>query len=522
MIAAPHLDWTAVTPELITGGAAILVLLIGLGKTVFWNRAVSIVALVALAASFGFSWAQFDNASLGAWVQQINSDSFAQMGRMLATGAGFVAVLMSFGLVQRDRVGEYHALLLAAVCGMGMFSAGASFVTLFVGLELFSIALYVLCAIDVNRATSLEAGLKYLIIGGLASAIFLYGLALVYGATGSFELEAIGAQKHGGALIFTGLAMVIAALTFKASAAPLHWWTPDVYTGAPTPITAFMAVGTKAVAFVALTRVLVTSFPADAHVWVPVIAALATISIVVGNLGALMQNELKRMLAYSSVAHAGYLLIGLVGWRFVGVAALLYALVVYAIMTLGAFALVYMRERALGRPATFDDLRGTGWGNGALPMLSALPGIAMTIVMLSLAGIPPTAGFFGKLLLFGGAVQADYAWLAVVGALGSVISLGYYLRVPVAMYLQSAVVLVEGTAALELDAVASAVTGRESGRERGGRSVPALAALGVVFAIGVIVFGLAPRLVLDRACDVRSSLLIGYTDITCGPVDASG
>jgi NADH-quinone oxidoreductase subunit N len=319
---------------------------------------------------------------------------------------------------------------------MAVLVAAQNTITLFLGIELLSIPLYVLCATESRRATSLEAGLKYLVVGSVGSATLLYGLALLYGATGSTDFGPIGQAIASGSLatdplMLTGIALVMAGLAFKASVAPFHQWTPDVYEGAPTPITAFMAVATKAAAMGIFLRFFDVALIGDQVTWGPALAALATASIVVGNVGALGQSSLKRLLAWSSVAQAGYMLAGVVVSTSLGVRATVFYLAVYLFMNLAAFAVVVARER---ETAFGDDISAiTGLG-------SARPWLAwpMTIAMLSLAGIPTTAGFVGKVYLIDAAVDGSYTWLAVVIVVGSMISLAYYLRVVAAMWMRPA------------------------------------------------------------------------------------
>jgi NADH-quinone oxidoreductase subunit N len=276
-----------------------------------------------------------------------------------------------------------------------------------------------------------------------------------------------------------------------------------VYEGAATPVTAFMSTATKAVAFLALARVLTSAFPQEAGAWVPIIAALSVTSIVVGNLGALVQSHLKRMLAYSSIAQAGYLLFGILAWEQSGVPALVYALLVYSAMTLGAFAYVVVLERDLGREATYADLAGRGWVDEDQSLLRALPAVGMSICMFALAGIPPTAGFFSKFGLFEAAVQAGYGWLAVVGALGSVISLGYYLRVIVELYMRPAD---DARAATDAETLPAPST---ENLFTPGTRMPVSAALGVVLAAIVLLLAFLPERAFDAGCDVRGELVTG-------------
>ena len=332
--------------------------------------------------------------------------------------------------------GEFHALLLTSIAGMSLLAAAQNTVALFVGLELLSIPLYVLCATELRREQSLESGLKYLIVGSVGSATLLYGLAMIYGATGATDFSAIArALSKGGLatdpLTLTGIALCVAGLCFKASVAPFHQWTPDVYEGAPTPVTAFMAVATKVAALGAFLRFFDVAL-IEAHAsWGPALAVLAAITIVVGNVGALGQSSLKRMLAYSSVAQAGYMLAGVVVATQLGVKATAFYLAVYLFMNMAAFAVIVVRERETGLGDSVSSLAGLGRER---PLL-AWP---MTISMLALAGIPATAGFMGKFYLIDASVQGGYTWLGVVIVIGSMISLGYYLPVIAAMWMRSA------------------------------------------------------------------------------------
>jgi len=502
MIDTPSLEWMAIAPELITGVGAMLALLVGMGRGMRSRIATISVSVIALLASLTISFIEFNTTRYGAFSGQIDSDELAYVGRIIASMCALAAVVLAVrGRADDKRHGEFHALLLASVCGMGLFAAAGSFVTLFIGLELFSIALYVMCALDADRATSLESGLKYLIVGGFSSAVLLYGTALVYGATGSLDLSAIGASDTRGILLYAGAAMVLGGLAFKVSAAPMHWWTPDVYEGAATPVTAFMSTATKAVAFLVMARVLSVAFALEADRWMPIVAGLSVASVLVGNIGALAQSHLKRMLAYSSIAQAGYLLCGVVGAGSTGIPALVYALFVYAAMTLGAFAYVMVLERELGRDTTFADLAGRGWIGEDQTILRALPAFGMAICALSLAGIPPTAGFFSKFGLFDAVVESDYAWLAVVGAVGSVISLGYYLRVLVELYMRKPD---EARAA----AAAATVPANSTDHSRpAGTRMPVTATLGVALAATTLVLAFVPTQVFEAGCDAREELM---------------
>ncbi len=299
---------------------------------------------------------------------------------------------------------------------MVFFASAANLMTMFLALEWFSISLYVLCALDTHRRESLEAGLKYLIVGSFGSGILLFGCALVYGATGELGFaairEATGADDP---LFVTGMAMILAGLAFKVSAAPFHMWTPDVYQGAPTTVTAFMAAATKVAALVLTLRILVTAFPEQDEIWTIAVAVLAVASLVIGNLAAIAQRDLKRLLAYSSVSHAGFLLIAIAADNADGGTALLYYLIPYCAATVGAFAVVAARERELAQPVTLSRLEGLGWER---PFL----GIAMWWFMLSMAGFPLTGGFLGKLFVFSAVYEAGWWWLVVIGVLATALS----------------------------------------------------------------------------------------------------
>jgi NADH-quinone oxidoreductase subunit N len=303
--------------------------------------------------------------------------------------------------------------------------------TMFLALEWFSIALYVLCALDTHRRASLEAGLKYLIVGSFGSGILLFGCALVYGATGELGFtairEATGADDP---LFVTGMAMILAGLAFKVSAAPFHMWTPDVYQGAPTTVTAFMSAATKVAGLVLMLRILVTAFPEQAEIWSVAVAVLAVCSLAIGNFAAIAQRDLKRLLAYSSVSHAGFLLIAIAANSTAGSEALLYYLIPYSAASVGAFSVVAARERELNRPVTLENLAGLGWERPYI-------GVAMWWFMLSMAGFPLTGGFLGKVFVFSAIYEAGWWWLVVIGVLATALSLAYYLNVVRSLYMRS-------------------------------------------------------------------------------------
>jgi NADH-quinone oxidoreductase subunit N len=434
----PVVDWFALSPALALLGASGVALL---GSVLVPRRVVLVFS--ALACALGFLGAGIA-AALLYWkspeatsevAEAIRRDRFGTLAQLVVAGSGFLAVGISYAQrTRREHVGEYYALLAAAGGGMAFLVQASNLMTLFLGLEWFSICLYILCAIEIDRVSSLEAGLKYLVVGGFGSAVLLFGSALVYGATGELEFAAIAEAIReqdlvNDGLILAGLAMVIAGLGFKASAAPFHMWTPDVYEGAPTPVTAFMSAATKAVALVLAMRVLVTAFPAEEDLWTIAVAVIACISLAWGNIAALVQRNLKRMLAYSSVSHAGFMLIAIAANNELGGRALLYYLIPYSAASLGAFAVVAARERELGERVTIDNIGGMGWERPVL-------GVAMWVFMLAFAGLPLTGGFVGKFYVFAAAYDRGWWWLVLAGVIATAISLYYYLAVIRAMYMR--------------------------------------------------------------------------------------
>ena len=308
--------------------------------------------------------------------------------------------------------------------------SSANLMTMFLSLEWFSIALYVMCAIDYDLEGSLEAGLKYLIVGSFGSASLLFGSALVYGATNHIGfVEIADAARSHDLLLVLGLAMIIAGLAFKSSSAPFHMWTPDVYQGAPTTVTAFMSSATKVAAFALTFRVMRTAFPQEAHLWTWAFAGIAVASLVIGNFAALVQTDVKRMLAYSSISHAGFILIGLSAGTALGGRALMYYLIPYSAMAFGSFAIVAARERELGASVTLDNLAGFGWER---PFL----GVAMWFFMFGFAGLPLGGGFVGKFYVLSAAYDHGWTWLVIVGVLATLVSLYYYLGVVRAIYMR--------------------------------------------------------------------------------------
>jgi NADH-quinone oxidoreductase subunit N len=433
VIDTPNVDWLALSPSLALLAAAGLcllgaVLVPGIARHAF-SAVVCAGGFIAAGILAGVAFDRTPEAQAQI-AETMTRDRFAFYAQVVVCGTGVLAALVSWGDGRRSHVGEYYSLLAIAGAGMLFFVQAGSLLTLFLGLEWFSIALYVLCALDTHREHSLEAGLKYLIIGSFGSSILLFGAALVYGATGELGFGAIrDAPGADDPLFVVGLAMIIAGLGFKASAAPFHMWTPDVYQGAPTAVTGFMAAATKAVAVVVTLRVLVTAFPEQDEIWTIAVAAIAIASLAIGNFAALVQRDVKRLLAYSSISQAGFLLIAVAPNTAEGASALLYFLVPYGAASVGAFAVVALRERELGRDVTLDDLAGFGWER-------PLYGVAMWTFVLSFAGLPFTGGFLAKFYVFAAAYDDGWWLLVVVGVLATAVSLYYYLGIVKALYMR--------------------------------------------------------------------------------------
>jgi NADH-quinone oxidoreductase subunit N len=495
----PHIDWAGLSPLVALLGAATLVLMVGLLRPrVVREAIVPLLALAGFCAAIGLGvWQHGEHKDLIAGALRLD-DLTIVLSFVFCTG-GAAAVLLSWrALAPREAAhGEYFALLLTATAGMWILVAAQNLVTLFLGLELLSVPLYVLCATEMRRATSLESGLKYLVIGSVGSATLLYGLAFIYGATGSTDFAGI-ARAAGGVsndpLFLTGIALSVAGLAFKASVAPFHQWTPDVYEGAPTPVTAFMAVATKAAAFGAFVRLFDVALLDASGDWAPALAVLATITIAVGNVGALGQSSLKRLMAWSSVAQAGYMLAGVVVATQLGVQATVFYLGVYLMMNLAAFAVIVVRERETGLGDDIASVQGLG---AQRPLLA----MAMTLAMLGLSGIPATAGFIGKFYLIDAAISGDYAWLGVVIVIGSMVSLAYYLKVIAAMWMQDAPVPGAALASTGRPAMAGGSPEADAARVQ-----PETWAVALLFGGATLFFGIVPSPLFDLAVDAGHAL----------------
>ena len=506
-VQGPKIDFAAISPLIALAAGAVIVLMVGLMRSrAVRTGGVPALTVATLGATIGLSVWQWD-VNTPVIEGALSIDSLTLALTILFCAGGIAATLMALGSDAADDAGhgEFHALLLASVLGMVMLAGATDLIALFIGFELLSIPLYVLCASELRRATSLESGLKYLIVGSVGSATLVYGLAMLYGASGATSYEGIaeGISAAGfdrDVLTLTGIALVVTGLAFKASVAPFHQWTPDVYEGAPTPVTAFMAVATKAAAFGVLLRLFDVALIDMVDVWAPVLAVLATITIIVGNVGALGQSSLKRLLAFSSVAQAGYLLAGVVVSTRLGVAATVFYLCAYLLMNLAAFGVIVARERRTSRGDHISALHGLA---DESPVLAW----AMTVAMLALAGFPATVGFFGKVYLIEAAVDNGYAWLGVVIVLGSALSLAYYLRVVAAIWTGREAAEAYPRTPGGQPVMAGGATALPPGEDdaRGPNHLPATI-VAAVCLVAVVFFGIFPQPLFDVAQDAGAAL----------------
>src|SRR4051794_17934149 len=504
-IAAPHIDYKGLAPLIAVAGGSLIVIMVSLLRS-RWVHRVLIPALtvIALGAAIGLSIWNWEPGQTKSIVEGALAIDTLSLGiSILCYTAGIATVFLSLHALALRQAGsgEYFTLMLGSIAGMNVLASAENLVTLFIGIELLSIPLYVLCATEIRKRVSLEAGLKYLVIGSVGSGTLLYGLAFVYGATGATDFSAIATAigdrvSATDPLLLTGIALAATGLAFKCSVAPFHAWTPDVYQGAPTPVTAFMAVATKAAAFAVFLRLFVEAFPDVQTTWADALTALAITTIIIGNVGAIPQRSLKRILAWSGVAQAGYILTGVVVATQIGLQAMAFYLAIYLVMNMAAFAVVIARERV--SPAGDDISSFEGLGR-ADPWL-AWP---LTIAMLGLAGLPATAGFIGKFYLLRAAIDGSYDWLAIFIVVGSIISLGYYLKVVATMWLGPVEVTVRPADGRPVRRLAR-VGGWSPEAE--GRAQPEVLAVALVMAAAVIVFGIIPSPLLNVANDVGTAL----------------
>ena len=474
-------DFLNIMPELLLTAGALIVLVADVllprgSRMLVWVTVGVLGVTLASLAWFVDSDVEVANGLIAV-------DSFALFFKIVFLISAIMTVLMSVRYLEIEGAspGEYYFLILCATLGMMIMAGGIDLVTSFIGLETMAVSFYILAGFIKPNQRSNEAAVKYFLLGAFSLGILLYGMSILYGLSGSTSLHAMSmvfASEQRSGLLDLAVILIVAGMGFKIAAVPFHMWAPDVYEGAPTPVTAFLSVGSKAASFAMLLRIFIEGLSSMNADWRLMFEVLAIVTMTVGNIAALTQSNLKRMLAYSSIAHAGYLLMGVVAGTPRGVTAMLIYLFVYSFMQLGAFAIIVMMRR---QDMVGDELKDFS----GLHFRHPLAAFAMLLFMLSLGGIPPTAGFMGKFWLFGAAIESGYYWLALIGVLNSAVSLYYYIRVVVFMYLKKE------------------TTGSEP------KVCPTLAvALGLAVAATIVV-GVYPRLLFEIADKSAQTLGLG-------------
>ncbi|MXV82866.1 NADH-quinone oxidoreductase subunit N [Candidatus Poribacteria bacterium] len=469
-----EINWQLLMPELIIT----LTLLIVLVFDLFDSISKAILGWMTIVGAGIALWVSIQMHQAGTVGTQFNDmfkvDNFSLFFNIIFLVSTILVALISMSYLSRDdrKQGPYYLLILLATLGMMLMAAGNELIIVFLGLELMSLSLYVLAGYFRDNPASSEAGMKYLLLGAFASAFFLYGIALIYGGAGTTNVPAIAeaiTAPNKSPLLLAGMFLLIVGFGFKVAIVPFHQWAPDVYEGAPTTIAAFISAGPKAAGFAAFLRIFMEALPSLQVEWSSVVIVLAMLTMTVGNVIAIAQTSIKRMLAYSSIAHAGYVLIGLAAANNDGISSAMLYLLVYCVMNIGAFGAVILAKTEDGESLMISDYAGLGLRKPLLAMF-------MTIMLLSLAGFPPTAGFVGKFYVFKSAVQAGHIWLVIVGAINTAISAFYYLRVVVTMYM------------------------REPEEELSFTAYPSTLVVGLILAaIGVLLIGVLPSLMLTPA-----------------------
>lgn len=430
----PVINWHMLMPELVMVLTFVIVMVFDLFKSI----RKSVLAWVTIVGSAIALWASVEMLHAGVIGNEFNGmlrvDRFSMFFNIIFLVSTILVTLISINYLDRNdkRQGEYYVLILLATLGMMLMASGNELIVVFLGLELMSLSLYVLAGYFRSIQVSSEAGMKYLLLGAFASGFFLYGIALIYGGAGTTSIPEIASELEAGGkspLMLAGMFLLIVGFGFKVALVPFHQWAPDVYEGAPTPIAAFISAGPKAAGFAAFLRIFTGALESLQPEWIVVVVILAALTMTVGNVIATAQSNIKRMLAYSSVAHAGYVLVGLAAANKDGISSAMLYLLIYCVMNIGAFAAVILARTEDGENLKISDYAGLGFRR---PLLA----LFMTIMLLSLAGFPPTAGFVGKFYVFRSAVDAGHTWLVVVAAINTAISAFYYLRVVVTMYMK--------------------------------------------------------------------------------------
>lgn len=478
------IDWSLLMPALVIVSTMLIVLVFDMFDAIS-KKVLGWVTIVGAGIALVESIRMLQNKSFGTQFEgMFEVDAYSLFFNIIFLVSTILVVLISLSYLGRDdrKQGPYYLLILLATLGMMLMAAGNELIIVFLGLELMSLSLYVLAGYFRDNPASSEAGMKYLLLGAFASAFFLYGIALIYGATGTTSIPEIADyltadsdSQQPGPLLFAGVFLLIVGFGFKVAIVPFHQWAPDVYEGAPTTIAAFISAGPKAAGFAAFVRIFMEALPNIDTEWNTVLIILAILTMTVGNVIAIAQTNIKRMLAYSSIAHAGYVLIGLAAANSEGTSSAIMYLLIYCVMNIGAFGAVILARTADGESLMISDYAGLGFKKPLIGML-------MSLMLLSLAGFPPFAGFVGKFYIFKSAVEAGVEaennwliWLVIVGAINTAISAFYYLRVIVTMYM------------------------REPEDELEFKPYPSTLVIGLVLAaIGVILLGILPSLIVDH------------------------
>ncbi|MCH8125258.1 NADH-quinone oxidoreductase subunit N [candidate division KSB1 bacterium] len=434
---SPNIEMSSIYPQIVLTVFACILLLVPLFLNKIKRETLAIIAIAGIIIAL---WAVINlwDKNVSGFNGTVIADNFSLAFTIVFLVGALLSILLSLNKVENEYLnyGDFYGLLLLSTVGMIMMVSTSNLLVVFLGLEILSIALYILTGIRKMRMDSVEASLKYFLLGAFSTGFFLYGIALVYGATGTLDMVEIGAyiqtQGFNGILLVSGVILLMIGFSFKAAFVPFHMWTPDVYQGAPTPVTAFMSSGAKGAAIAPLIRIIIAGLPLSDSEWISILWVVAVLTMSVGNIVAISQNNIKRMLAYSSIAHAGYLLIGVIAGSDSGQSSVLFYLLVYTFMNLGAFGVIsYMGYSNKQENLNVEDYRGLGYRH-------PFAALAMAIFMFSLAGIPPTGGFVGKFYIFSAAIQSGYVWLVIIGVLNSVISVYYYLRVVINLYMRDA------------------------------------------------------------------------------------
>lgn len=479
---ADNLDMMIILPEIILTLGAMMVLVLDVFGSIENKRSLAWFSILSLVLCGATIWMTRGTTGTAFW-GMLSIDSWSALYKLIFLVVTGLTILISVRYIERQNMnfGEYYFVLLISTVGMMFMVSSSNLLMILVGLEILSISTYILCAMQRQKLKSIESGMKYFLLGAMATAFLLYGIAMIYGSTGSVDLHkiarSIGNGKASEGMALFGLVLILCGFAFKVALVPFHMWTPDVYEGAPTPVTSFMSAGPKAAGFAALSKILLVGFTAAGYETSTILSILAVLTMTVGNLMALNQTNVKRMLAYSSISHAGYLVVALLASAHGGAGAMVFYLLGYTLMNSGVFGVIILLGGEKEK-TEFSDFSGLGF---KYPFLS----VCLLIFMLSMAGIPLTVGFTGKFFIFQSAVETGYTWLAIVAFLNSVVSVYYYLKLVVYLYMKP---IAENEAPIE--------------------TPPFALQLGVVFSLlGVLYLGIFPGWLLDVSSNMTEPLL---------------